>query len=169
MDVVIVPADEAATLFERQPCPICAGRRHVPHLPNPRWQCHNCKGEDTVPARSFVVHTANIEGTIPTVVTLAVTHEFGRYPGLAADILGHRPIGTATVAHCWPIVASIPDLPTYPAGEVVELSSSGTLWLGTAREGQWSLSEVMADITGQVVGTPTPGAFLLELADATPV
>ncbi len=204
---VIVPADEAATLFERQPCgdrpgsPFCAccdpTHPFVVHTANiDPAICETCdgKGVKTDPdsvGRAFaavlnegkgagVKHlrcpTCNGEGTVPAVVTLAVKCETygithigslkggtGRCKHEPPCERGFRPVGTATVAHCWPIVASIPDLPTYPAGQVAELSSSGTLWLGTAREGQWSLSEVMADITGQVVGTPTPNLYLLEL------
>ncbi len=162
MNTVIVPADEAQWLFKLTPplrkfparsfvvhtanieattCETCGGSGEDTHIGAPRENCGACNGE----------------GTIPAVVTLAVTHEFGRYPGLTADILGFRPVGTATVAHCWPIVARYSKA-TDNYVRIID-DEGGRVGYALHRDG------VVTDITGQVVGTPTPGAFLLELAD----
>ncbi len=193
MNTVTVPADEAASLFERQK-PL---RRCVPG-------CENCDPSHPFTTlkhtHPFVVHTVNIEattcetcggygvlgsrgpiddhqecwscngdGTVPAVVTLAVecsclyaeaanqpprTHN----PCRDCGVLGFRPVGVATVKHCWPIVSHRTD---FTVTEIVSLPERG--WIALHGGGHCT------DLTGQVVGTPTPGTFLLELADVTPV
>ncbi len=162
MSVVIIPADEAQWLFKLTP-------------PLRKF-----------PVRRFVVHTANIE---PAVVTLAVPCDHAtcgeprRSDGMewTCDHWrndGFRPVGTATVKHCWPIV-------TYQSERWAELAIARQEYVADERGNEfvpehaqgvfirhceqtdtgWTLWST--DITGQVVGTPKPSeTFLLELADA---
>ncbi len=176
MSTVIVPADEAATLLPR-PLAMSDGypglaadvlghhppaRRFVVHTANidPEAECETCDGRgyettgDLFPGRdNHPCPTCNGAGAVPAVVTLAVANEFGRYPGLSADVLGFRPVGTATVAHCWPIVA------VYPGSIQVEVDRCDHCDRGD--------TDYIA--RSQIVGNSQPGAWILELADVTPV
>ncbi len=167
---VIVPADEAATLPARSfvvhtaniaptTCETCGGygwEEYADHAP----ECYvkgDCVGCGGVQNRRDCP-TCNGEGTVPAVVTLAVKCEHegaGRLDCFWCRGYGFRPVGTATVAHCWPIV-DVHDPRLDEDIEVVYSTPSST-WVQRPDHG--------VDITGQVVGPPAPGAFLLELTD----
>lgn len=100
-----------------------------------------------------------------------IMREFASYPdeGRCVDLPLGAIVATATLADCVPMVASSPDLPPYPTGRVLEVSPYGSLWLGLARPGQWSLSEINEDLTDQSpYGDFRPGRWAWLLTDVKP-
>lgn len=123
------------------PCPACNGKGTVPAVVTLAAKCETCKGDGSVEGRNIASwdHCWSCDGD------------------------GFGPVGTATVVNCWPICAgedySHDDVPS------VELRNDGSVWL---YGDEWFTSNLLKgiDITGQVVGDPQPGRWMLELSEA---
>lgn len=205
MTIVIVAADEAATLFIpktwqeqvlrdgagwelfNKPAPMM--RRFVVHTANiEATTCETCEGygwaiEDYTGRHIDCSVPACIGGTVPAVVTLAVpcsalgcdgygvlSEEQVISGGYVAEVIvgncdcvdGCRPVGTATVRHCWPIVGL-----GGCVADVAHVCMSVLFHMPLSEPDE--NGETETDITGQVVGNPQPGQWLLELDNASPV